>query len=77
MRCRATSPDPLGSTKMSSKKLFATALLASGLMIGSTVSALADSETSTVTSTNQTQYQAQLAAYKVALAQYKIAFAQY
>lgn len=56
---------------MKSKKLVTIALLTSGLFIGSTTSALAD--TAPTSTTSPSAYQTQLAAYKIALTQYRVA----
>ncbi|MEI6221119.1 MAG: hypothetical protein WCP71_07440, partial [Actinomycetes bacterium] len=56
---------------MKSKKIVAVALLVSGLLIGTTVSALADE--SPAPTTSPSTYQTQLAAYKIALTQYRVA----
>ena len=64
---------------MKRKSLIATALLTSGLLLGTTAVAIADetpAPTTTPTVTNggsQSAYQAQLAAYKIALTQYRVA----
>jgi len=60
---------------MKSKKIAAVALLVSGLLIGTTVSALADESPAPTTSpsTSQSTYQTQLAAYKIAMTQYRVA----
>ena len=61
---------------MKSKKIIATALLTSGLIIGSSAVALADS-TPAPTTTNTSHSQAEQAAHAAALAAYKIALTQY